>query len=453
MVMAQPPLKRIQVGFISIARPQFDTVYASSVMKDSIEGIKAQGFDVIAFGRLVMDEKDARAAKEWVQEVNPGVLVVQQGTFADASLILTISDGLKVPLLLWALREPSVKSGRLRLNSLCGLNLAAHALTGAGRPFDHAYGDPNDKTMQRIGRFIRAGSVMAGLREANMLVVGAAPKGYYPSEFDPLYLRSIWGLNVLRVPLNEVFARASAVSPDEVMKIRRDLECRLPNIGEIAPDAVDKSIRAYLALSGLLCETNSIACAIECWPDFMAKFGGAVCFAVGKLTEDGFPTACEADVYGALTMLLQQRLVGSPPYLGDLVHVNDANGSLVFWHCGAGAPCLASPVEGMRAGVHPNRKVGLTLEFSLRSGPVTIARLGKSPDGNYRMFIAQGEAIESPLWFQGTSMEVRLEISPETALDSLIGQGFEHHYSIVYGDVAEELGSMCRMKEVRVARV
>ena len=44
----------------------------------------------------------------------------------------------------------------------------------------------------------------------------------------------------------------------------------------------------------------------------MARFGGAVCFAVGQLTEDGFPTACEADVYGGLLMLIGPDLDREP---------------------------------------------------------------------------------------------------------------------------------------------
>ena len=42
-------------------------------------------------------------------ETAPAVLVLQQGTFADAALGMKIVDQTSMPIL-WALREPSVKA-------------------------------------------------------------------------------------------------------------------------------------------------------------------------------------------------------------------------------------------------------------------------------------------------------------------------------------------------------
>ncbi|MFP3489401.1 hypothetical protein R0K20_17565, partial [Staphylococcus sp. SIMBA_130] len=69
-----------------------------------------------------------------------------------------------------------------------------------------------------------------------------------------------------------------------------------------------------------------------------------------------------------------------------MVHVNEASNSVVFWHCGAGAYSLAHPDQGARPGVHPNRKIGFTMEFGLKPGRVTMFRVGYTPEG-YRLLV------------------------------------------------------------------
>ncbi len=444
-------MKRKRIGFISIARPQFDTGYALSFQNKSVEALKGCGVDISVFDGLVMSENDADKARRWLHQAEPDVLIVQQGTFADSSMLLSILRDISVPILLWGLKEPSVKTGRLRLNSLCGLNLAANALSMIDRPFEYLYGDITEKSINKIISFIKQGCVVSELKDAAILVIGASPKGYYPSDFDELFLRNVWGVKTHRISLDEVFRKAHEVSEDEARDVKKDLEQKLSDFEKIPSEEVDKSVKAYITLRDMIIQTGSAGCAIECWPDFMSEFGGAACFAVSKLTEDGYPTSCEADVYGTLTMLVQWHLTRTPPYLGDLVHVNDEEGTIVFWHCGAGAPSLAQTT--ITAGDHPNRGVGLCLEYSLKPGVVTIARMGKKGDGSFRMFITCGEAIEAPIWFKGTSVEVKLAGSFEIALDTLIQAGFEHHYSIVYGDISEELAGICKQMNIDVVTI
>ena len=44
---------------------------------------------------------------------------------------------------MWALPEAQV-GGRLRINSFCGINLAAHGLRRAGIRYDYIYAAPDD---------------------------------------------------------------------------------------------------------------------------------------------------------------------------------------------------------------------------------------------------------------------------------------------------------------------
>ena len=447
----------VKVGLISFARSFFDTEYAVKILNATNDALCAQGFRVETNTNLVVSSESAQEAIKWIKTICPGVLVIQIGTFVDASLVMEVVKGLNIPLLLWAVREPSAgNAGRLRLNSFCGLNLAAYALVHSGIPFEHVFGDPDEsQTLEKASAFLKGNVVCESLSNTKIIAFGNSPKGYYPSTFDPLYLKGTWGLDVIQISLDNIFSKALEMSAGKVAELQKELSLSLPNLNDIPADAVDKSIRGYLALKEVLQDTGAAALAVECWPDFMTKFGGAACFALGRLNAEGFPAACEAEVNGASLLLMLQRLSGQPPYFGDLVHINEERQSVVFWHCGFGAPCQASALSGIRAGLHPNRKMGLIHEFSLKGGgPVTVAQFGKRPGKNgYRMLIAKGEAVEAPLWFQGTSMEVKLDIPPLEMFDAVVKNGFGHHYALAYGDVEKELRAICREKDVEIVKL
>src|SRR5690606_12564449 len=83
-----------------------------------------------------------------------------QVTFTDASMAVEIANGFDLPLAIWAIPEPRV-GGRLRLNSFCGLNLAAHALGLNGREFGTLYADPDAP-----GVVAFLGELLTGRRQA-----------------------------------------------------------------------------------------------------------------------------------------------------------------------------------------------------------------------------------------------------------------------------------------------
>src|SRR5690606_9419508 len=106
-----------------------------------------------------------------------------------------------------------------------------------------------------------------------------------------------------------------------------------------------------------------------------------------------------------------------------------------------------NPSTGAIAGVQPNRKMGFALDFGLKPGQVTISRLSKSSDG-YRMLIMRGEALDEPKKFNGTTVSVCLDGNAEEMVHTLMMEGFEPHYSIVYADIVDELKELCKLLKI-----
>jgi L-fucose isomerase-like protein len=141
----------------------------------------------------------------------------------------------------------------------------------------------------------------------------------------------------------------------------------------------------------------------------------------------------EADVYGNVTALLLQELSGGTPFVADLVDLDRSTGTGTFWHCGLAPLEMARRGDQPRATIHSNRQKPLLNEFALRSGRVTLARLSQSR-GRHRLVVGGAEMLDEPLPFSGTAGTARFDRPVDAVLDTVLGEGLEHHYGIAYGD-------------------
>ena len=71
------------------------------------------------------------------------MLLMAQASFADSTMVLQLAEAVPAPLLMWAFPEAQV-GGRLRINSFCGINLAAHGLRRSGLAYNYVYAEPDD---------------------------------------------------------------------------------------------------------------------------------------------------------------------------------------------------------------------------------------------------------------------------------------------------------------------
>ena len=87
------------------------------------------------------------------------------------------------------------------------------------------------------------------------------------------------------------------------------------------------------------------------------------------LNDEGVAAACEADIYGALSMWIGMQLSNEPVFFGDPVALDEEESSITYWHCGAAACSLARKDTGAVVGVHPNRKIGPAMDFGCEAFP------------------------------------------------------------------------------------
>ncbi len=259
---------------IPVGRPTFDLVEAGRLVHEAIDALRRDGVVVVGGEHIATDVDGVDAALDAVLagSIRPDVVVVLQASFADASMIIGVHDRTRLPLVCWSFPEPRTGAG-LRLNGLCGANLAAYSLRRRNSSAAFVHIDPADcDAAGRVRAAIDEASaplrfehrrpeppigtadpvvdrVLARLRDAKVGVIGDHPDGFEPCAYDAEHVGRSFGTSIDRVELEDLFSTADGMSEDDVALIRE----RVDGVVDVPPDlhGVDRSMRLYGALRTL----------------------------------------------------------------------------------------------------------------------------------------------------------------------------------------------------------
>lgn len=445
-------LADVTLGLVPLARPTFDLALATQITAQVRSQLEEAGYSLAGPETLISSLDEAEEVAQELADNPPDLLLVFQATFADSTMVMSLAQAVDAPLLLWAVPEERT-GGRLRLNSLCGINLAAHALTRGGYRYDYVYAAPDDPTaLEQVHTLAQAGHVRRLLRGARVGVVGERPAGLDSCRYDDRALERHLGLELVQVDLGEVLQRAGAAELGEIEAVLQRLTSQLDDLDELDQAALRGTLATYLTLRQLAERENLDGLAVRCWPEFFTELGCAACGAMSMLSDDLAPCSCEADVNGTITQLILQWLSGEPAFGTDLVSVDVEEDVAVLWHCGLAPLSMADPSVRPRGTIHSNRQLPLLMEFPLKPGRVTVARLSEA-SGSYRLVVGSGEMLQAPMSFTGTSGVLRFDHPAAEVLDVILREGLEHHVSLTYGDYMPTLLALARILELPVLRL
>ncbi len=444
-----------RVGFVPLGRPTFDTDLATEMTAQARACLLRSGALALAGPEaLVMDLPGARDAAHVLSDASPDLLVVFQASFADSTMVVELAHAVQAPVLLWAVPEERT-GGRLRLNSFCGINLGGHGLRRAGIRYEYLYALPGDpRAVEKVLALARAGRVARRLRGARIGRFGLNPDGFEPCTFDGEALTALTGVQIVQRELGEVFGPAQEAAEMATGPILAALRERVDGLDDLDQAALRKSLAAYVTLRRLADEDKFAGLAVRCWPEFFTELGAAACGAMSMLSDGMVPCSCEADVNGTVTQLMLQWLSGEQAFGTDMVGFDVDRDEAVLWHCGLAPLSMADPEFQPRGTIHSNRKLPLLMEFPLKPGRVTIARLSESAGtGAYRLVAGRGEMLRAPMSFSGTSGVLRFDRPAAEVLDTIMAEGLDHHISLTYGDHLEALLALARMLDMPVLRL
>ena len=441
-----------QVAYVPIGVPTFHLESAQREFEKSIELLHSLTECCVAPEEMLLSMD---LLTEFLDDIDPDLIILQNVTFANAAYAGEVLKRFDCPILLWTLREPVIDGGRLRLNSLTGAYSAANAFKSFRKePLNYVFGAPHEEeATAKVGAAIRAAKLKYEIAHLKMAAIGHTPQGFGFGRAQDFDLLKNFGVVLESIEARELIDKAKAFGDEEIEAYLADADKKIGGLETIPEKNRKDFARLYRAYQEYVTEGKIGAVASRCWPDFFTAFGTPVCAVLAMINDLGVAAGCEADTYGALSMYAGMELTGGPVFFGDPVSMDEAENTITFWHCGTAACSLAREDTGARADVHCNRKIGPTLDFGCRpSEHATIFRIGKDGGGNFRFFIAEGEALDKPKQFNGTSVVVRTRANAKQIVYESVEAGWEPHFVVIYGDVAAELEILAKMYNMEVQK-
>ncbi len=434
--------QHIKLGIVCLARSTFDCKAAAELYDSILKDLQAlENAQIIAIAEPIMEPDEAiHAGETFARQMVDGIAVIS-GTFHLGHLLLEIRKQTEKPLLLWGLPELPYNGGKIRLNSVCGVNMNASNLVKSGvSNFTYTLGMRIDEDWVDAVRMIRA------LKDSHIGIIGSRAHGFFNVGVSELAMYEKFGTLVDYFTLNALWD----LEPDarEVEKYRALMEKAFP-ASTLEEEKKRKVCELAAKFRRLATDNKLTAIAVRCWPEFAEGYGIAPCAAMSLVQSDGLLLSCEGDLDCAVTMICHSAAGAETPFMADLSQVNPEENSALMWHCGV-APCnLTDSVCTPTMDTYHAGGRGVTAGFVLKSGRINMARLD-SINGRYRLFSRAGEALPMKKELAGTYARVRLDQPMKDVLDIVIYNGIAHHVSMVYGDYTKVFAVFCRLKNIEI---
>ena len=318
--------------------------------------------------------------------------------------------------------------------------------------------------------FARAAAASTRLRGQVYGLIGGRSIGMATGAAPPELWQKQFGVDVDHVDQCELLRRAELVAPGEVEEAKSWLQRHVREVAfdgdQFTPEKWSHQLRCYIALKQLVEDVGFDFVGLKCHYE-LSEFYSVQCMSAAFLNDPydwrgpkaPVPLACEADSDGALTMQMLHLVSDLPACLLNLRFFDEAKNVFVMPNCGSAptwfAARSADPAENLRnvrlvPSISKYAGGGAHVQFVFRPGPITLARLTRSPEG-YQMFIALGETLNpgngevagaSPNWPHAF---VRLTAGPDELVQTLQA----NHLHAVAGDYRSELLTLCRLLDVR----
>ncbi|SDM28866.1 L-fucose/L-arabinose isomerase family protein [Allokutzneria albata] len=470
-VPARPTLVGLVAGGLGAYWPQFPSLLpqlkkSAARVSERLSGIG--DIEVVDVG-FISDAQEGAAAAEKLRVAGCDLIIGFLTTYMTASMLVPVAQRSGAPVLLINL-QPTEKMDHASFDTgawlaycgACPLPEMANAFRRAGVEFRSVSGYVEDeRAWTRIARWVRAAGVRGALRHGRHGLMGHLYPGMLDVSTDLTSVSAQLGGHVEVLEIDDLRVRVSAVTDAEVaarMELAR-------SVFELDSSVVDEDFawgaKVSVGLDRLVEDfaLDSLAYyhrGLE--GEQHERLGAGMILGASLLTARGVPAAGEYELRNSLAMLIMDRL-GAGGSFTELQALNFVDNVVEMGHDGPAHLAISARRPLLRGlGVyHGKRGWGVSVEFDVRQGPVTLLGLGQERDGSYVMVAAEGTVVPGPLLEIGnTTSRVDFGCDPGEWTDAWSASGVDHHWALGVGHQAAELRCVAELiglefREVRVS--
>lgn len=464
--------------------PQFDG------LKERLEGYQAQveeqilalGAQVISAG-LVDTAPAAQAAGDLFARESVDLLICYVGTYATSSQVLPVVQRPKVPVLVLnlqpspALDYPNTDTGEWLAhccaccvpeiaNAFARSRIQFNVVSGLLQPTDGHAGQYYDRAWQEIGEWVTAANVLRQLNYSRVGFLGHTYPGMLDMYSDFTMHHAQLGVHVEVLEMDDLQSRVAAVTEADVQaklaEIRQTFDILQPGTDKISMPVTDESLtwsaRVACGLDRLVADfdLNGLTYYYRGLDgNANEELGAGLIVGNSLLTARGVPAAGEGDLKTCMAMLMMDRLGAGGSYTE--FYAMDFNQDFVLMgHDGPGHIAISDQKPMLRGlGLfHGKRGYGVSVEFKVKTGPVTILGLTQTAEGRLKLLAATGESLPGPTMQIGnTNSRLRFNLDPAAFMDAWAMQGPTHHVALGIGNQLGKIRKLARLLDLELVVV
>lgn len=426
------------------------------------------GAEVVS-GGLVDTADRGRAAGDGFARGRVDLVFCHAVTYATSSQVLPALQSAGVPVVLLALQPvraldyEAVDTAEWLANcSACCVPELAGACTRAGIPYATIAGTIDDaRAWMRIAAWLNAARVRRALRESRLGFLGHTYPGMLDLYTDFTAVQAQLGTHVEVLEIDDLVGRVNAATASEVRAKQGEIEAMFevadpagdPIAAPIEPQELDWAARVAVGLERLVhdFDLDGLTYYHRGEANEAERVAAGVIVGSCLLTARGVVTSGEGDLKTNLAQLILDRL-GAGGSFTEYYALDFEEDFVLMGHDGPGHIAIADerPVlRGLRL-YHGKRGAGVSVEFQVQPGPVTILGCTQTRDGRLKLICAEGESIRGSTFEIGnTNSRLRFQMPPAEFLEAWCEEGPTHHVALGIGHRAEEverLASLCKLE-------
>jgi L-arabinose isomerase len=181
----------------------------------------------------------------------------------------------------------------------------------------------------------------------------------------------------------------------------------------------------------------------------------SIILGTSLLTARGIPVAGEYEIKNAQAMKIMDSF-GAGGSFTEYYAVDYTDDIVLMGHDGPGHIAIAEGKTKVRPLKVYHGKVGrgLSVEMSVKHGPVTLLSVAEGANGKFKLVMAEGESMPGPILEIGnTNSRYRFSIGARNFMNDWNAKGPAHHCAVGLGHISgklKKLGSLLGMECVQV---
>ena len=456
--------------------PQFEG------LKERLEGyiqqvagrIDRKSVEVVNLGLIDSTEKAFEAGHAF-RRADVDMIFLHVTTYALSSTVLPVVQRAKVPIIILNLQPTAAidyqsfnrLGNRTKMTgewlaycSACPVPEIANAFNRARIGFHQVTGtlEESSKAWTEIDEWIEAAKVAHAMSHNRLGLMGHYYNGMLDIYTDTTRQISYFGGHIEIIEVEELAALRRDAS-------RAEIDAKLEEfkrVFDIQPDCpqeeLERAATTSVALDRLVAAKNLGSLAYYHMGSGNAEnedVMSSVILGTSLLTGRGIPVAGEYEVKNAQAMKIMDTF-GTGGSFTEYYAVDFNEDIVLMGHDGPGHLRIGEGKTKVRPLDVYHGKVGkgLSVEMSVKHGPVTLLSVVEYADGSLKLLIAEGESVPGPILEIGnTNSRYRFEIGASAFIEKWNAQGPAHHCAVGVGHIASKLRKLAHLLDMEVVQV